>query len=416
MDRQLTKEEKNKDRRKVWVKWGVIGTAVVVVTVILLTTLRPSVNRSEIITAEADTGLLDITVQASGKVVPAYEEAIISPVTATIIEVYRMPGDSVKEGEPLLRLDLEATENEVNKQRDERQKQVYGIEQQRLDNETRLTNLEMSIRVKEMAVNRLEAEMANERRLDSIGSGTGDRVREAELAYKTGRVELEQLRRQLVNERKALSATVNSRKLDLSILDKNLNQQLRILEDAKLKAPRNATLTYINTNIGERVNQGEKIAALADLTHFRIDGEIAETNGKYLTNGGRATVRIARKNYNGRVVNVSPLSSEGSVKFSVIIDEDASDALRSGLSAEIYVVREEKGTVTRIPIGPYYTQGAGQYQLYVETSPGEIEKRTVQLGDANYEFVEVISGLQPGEKVVVSDMSSHKGNRYSIRN
>ena len=55
-----------------------------------------------------------------------------------------------------------------------------------------LNYLEMQAKVKEMDVNRLHAEVINERRLDSIGSGTGERVREAEFAYETGRLQLEQ--------------------------------------------------------------------------------------------------------------------------------------------------------------------------------------------------------------------------------
>jgi HlyD family secretion protein len=52
--------------------------------------------------------------------------------------------------------------------------------------------------------------------------------------------------------------------------------------------------------------------------------------------------------------------------------------------------------------------GRGDYELFVLDSENEIVKRKVKLGDSNFEFVEVISGLQPGDQVVVSDMSSYK--------
>ena len=51
---------------------------------------------------------------------------------------------------------------------------------------------------------------------------------------------------------------------------------------------------------------------------------------------------------------------------------------------------------------------AGEYELFVQDSKDEIVKRKVQLGDSNFEYVEVVSGLKPGDKVVVSDMSSYK--------
>ncbi len=415
MDRQLSKSEINAARRKKLLRTGAILAIVLAIIITAIMMARESVNRRELNMATADTGTIETSVNATGKVVPAFEQTITSPITARIMEVYCRPGDSLQAGTPLMLLDLEDTETEVGKQRDQRQKQVYEIEQQGLDNETRLTSLEMQIRVKEMSVDRLKAEVVNERRLDSIGSGTGDRVREAELAYHTGRLELEQLRKQLANERRALAATLKSRNLDLSIFDKNLALQMRTLEDARLKSPRAAVLTYINSNVGEQVQQGEKVASIADLSHFKINAEIAESHGKYLTPGGKAMVRISKELFPGRIINVTPVSNQGTVEFSVILDDDSDGKLRPGLSVEIFVIKDIKPDVVRLPMGPYYSSGPGAYELFVEESPGELTKRKVTLGEANYDFVEVVSGITPGEKVAIGDMASRKKDRYKIK-
>ena len=66
-----------------------------------------------------------------------------------------------------------------------------------------------------------------------------------------------------------------------------------------------------------------------------------------------------------------------------------------------------KEDVMRIANASYYV-GRGDYELFVLDSENEIVKRKVKLGDSNFEFVEVVSGLQPGDQVVVSDMSSFK--------
>jgi HlyD family secretion protein len=66
-----------------------------------------------------------------------------------------------------------------------------------------------------------------------------------------------------------------------------------------------------------------------------------------------------------------------------------------------------KEDVMRIANASYYV-GRGDYELFVLDSENEIVKRKVKLGDSNFEFVEVVSGLQPGDQVVVSDMSSYK--------
>ena len=74
-----------------------------------------------------------------------------------------------------------------------------------------------------------------------------------------------------------------------------------------------------------------------------------------------------------------------------------------------------KEDVMRIANASYYV-GRGDYELFVLDSENEIVKRKVKLGDSNFEYVEVVSGLQPGDQVVVSDMSSFKNkNKLKVK-
>ena len=66
-----------------------------------------------------------------------------------------------------------------------------------------------------------------------------------------------------------------------------------------------------------------------------------------------------------------------------------------------------KEDVMRIANASYYV-GRGEYELFVRNSDKEIVKRKVQLGDSNFEYVEVVSGLQEGDQVIVSDMNAYK--------
>lgn len=416
MDRKISDEEKSRMRRRQWLRAGVVAAVVAAAAATAVSFLGKTVDSNKLEIAEARRGSLESTVIASGKVVPAYEEIISSPIATRIVEVYCKAGDSVDAGTPLLRLDLQSAESEISRLRDSRQKQVLAVEQQKLNNATRLTQIEMEIKVKQMSVSQLKVEVANERRLDSIGSGTGDRVRQAELSYRTACIELEQLRSQLENERRALSASLSNQKLDLSIADRSLAEQLRTVEDARLKAPRSATLTYINNNIGSTVSPGERIAVLADLTDFKIDAEIAESNARYLTAGGKAAIKINDSIFSGTVMNVAPLSNGGAVTFSVIpADERARRSMRPGLSVNVYVVRESKSDVVLIPMGRYYTNGPGGYDMYVEETDGTLVRRKVELGGANYDWVEVVSGIAPGERVAVMEPAL-TGKRYKIKN
>lgn len=403
MDRELSKSERNSIRRKRLMPYLIGLVALVVVVAALLLLMRQSVKRADLLVATVDTGVIETSVTGSGSVVPAFEEIINSPINTRIVEVYCKAGDSVEAGTPLLRLDLQSTETELNKLKDQIEMKRYELEQQRVNNSTRMSDLAMQVKVKEMAVNRLEVELRNERYLDSLGSGTGDRVRQAELAYNTGRLELEQLRQQYANERKVTDAGLSVKNLDINIAGKNLGELRRTLDDARIRAPRKATLTYVNDQIGQKVSEGERIAIISDLSHFKVDGEIADAFGDKVRVGAKAVVKLGRERMPGMVSNVTPLSRNGVISFSVRLDDNANSRLRSGLKTDVYILCDVVEDAMRLKNGSYYT-GPGAYELFVFDSDDELVKRNVRLGESNYEYVEVREGLKPGDKVVISDM------------
>ena len=246
MDRQISPSEKKKTRNRRLMRIGIAVAAAIAIVIAVGSMMRTSVQADDLNISTADTGTIDITITGTGAVTPAFEEIITSPINSRIVEVYRQSGDSVEAGTPLLRLDLQSTETEVNKMGDQISMKQHELEQQRANANTHLSDLAMQIKVKEMTLSRLEAELRNERYLDSIGSGTGDRVRQADLAVKTGRLELEQLRQQLANERRVAAAGENVKHLDIDIARKNLGEMRRTLDDARVLAPRKAILTFLS--------------------------------------------------------------------------------------------------------------------------------------------------------------------------
>lgn len=415
MDREIPKEVRDKERKKKFIIYGAIGVAAVVCIAVLISFMRSSVNRKDLVFSEVDNGTIEVSVSASGKVVPAFEEIINSPINTRIVEVYRKGGDSVDVGTPILKLDLQSTETEYKKLLDEEQMKRYQLEQLKVNNNTYLSDLSMQVKISAMKLNRMEVELRNERYLDSLGSGTTDKVRQAELNFNTGKLELEQLRQQYANESKVKEADLKVKELEFNIFSKSLAEMKRTLDDAQIRSPRKAILTYINNQVGAQVAEGSQVAIISDLSHFKVEGEIADTYGDRVAAGGRAIVKIGNEKLEGTVSSVTPLSKNGVISFIVQLNEDNNKRLRSGLKTDVYVMNAVKEGVLRLANASYYV-GRGEYELFVQDSKDEIVKRKVQLGDSNFEYVEVISGLKPGDKVVVSDMSSYKNkNKLKLK-
>lgn len=409
MDREISKEQRNREKRRMWMKWGGMVVVGIVAVIALMQLMQESLHERDIVFSVVDEGSIDVSVSASGKVVPAFEEIINSPINSRILEVYKKGGDSVEVGTPILRLDLLSAETDYKKQLDEVQMNELKLEQLRIQNRSKLSEMEMQLKVSRMELNRKAVELRNEQYLDSLGAGTTDKVRQVELDYNVSKLKLEEDEQKFINEQATADADLKVKELELNIARKTLAETKRTLDDARIKAPRKAILTYVNTEIGAQVAQGEKVAIVSDLSHFKIEGEIADTYGDRIAAGSRAVVKVGKEELAGTVTDVTPLSKNGVMSFSVRLEQDNHKRLRSGLKTDVYVLTAVKDSVMRIANGSYYV-GPGEYELFVR-SGNELLKRKVQLGDSNYELVEVVGGLKPGDQVVVSDMSNYKNKR-----
>lgn len=408
MDRAIPVGVQRKRRMVRYGKYAAIVAVVMGVAVWLGTLMMSSVDKKSLITSQVDRGTIDVSIIATGKVVPAFEEVIISPISAQILEVYAHSGDTVDVGTPLLRLDLQSAQTDYSKALDEQEIRRQQMVQLTTNTETQLSDRRMQLEVEEMKIGQLEAQLRNEQYLDSLGSGTKDRVHQAEITLRTAQMQLKQLKQQYENEVRVRKADLRMKQLQDGIADKGLDETRRTLDGANIRSPRKATLTYICSEIGSIVGSGSKVAVISDLTHFKVDCSIADTYSDRVLAGGRVLVKIGKERLFGTINTVTPLSQDGVITFTVLMDNPSHPKLRSGLKAEVFVITNIKEDVLRIRNGSYYT-GAGNYTLFIYKDEHTLVPRTIQLGDCNYDYVEVISGLEEGDSVVVNDMQRYKG-------
>ena len=192
MDREISKEVQRKEQRKQFIKIGAIAGVLIVLTVMVFSILQTSLKRKDLNISTVDKGVIEVSVSASGKVIPAFEEIINSPINSRIVEVYKRGGDSVDVGTPILKLDLQSAETEYNKQLDEEQMKSLQLEQQRVTNHNKLSEMEMNLKVSRMELDRKAVELRNERYLDSLGAGSTDKVRQVEVDYNVSILKLKE--------------------------------------------------------------------------------------------------------------------------------------------------------------------------------------------------------------------------------
>ena len=414
MDKKLSEKEIRRKKTVGYMKVAVPVAAITVICIIVAVTVQPALKSDLLDISEVQSGTLSVSVGATGSVVPFYEESVTSPIATKILEVYKKSGEFVHKGDTILRLDLSTANVDLQAETDELEIQKYKLEQYRTEASSAISDMEKQVAIDEMRLRRMESLLVNEHYLDSIGGSTKDMVRQRELDYEVAKLQLEQLKLNYENKKKTTTSTLKVYELEYSIAANKLALRRKEIGDARVLAPFDATLSWVNDRIGSGVEKGSQLAVLSDLSRYKVTAEISDNFISQFNVGNRVEVKIGNTELEGTVANIVPSVSNSKISFTVFLDEDSGSSLRPGLKADVYVVTSIKEDVLKIANRAYYS-GPGEYDLWV-IDGNRAEKRTVVLGESSSFEVEVLEGLDPGEKVIVSNMNGYKTkDRMKVR-
>lgn len=414
MDRKLSDSDIRKRKIAKGLKVAMPLAVIAAVSVVLAVALRPGIDMDLVEVSEAGTGVLSVSIGATGSVMPFYEETVTSPIASKVLEVYRKSGEMLHKGDTILRLDLSSANTELQAETDALEIQKYKLEQYRTEAMGAISDMEKQVAIDEMTLKRMKSLLVNEHYLDSIGGSTNDMVRQRELDYEVAKLRLEQLKLNYENKKKITESTLKVYELEYGIAERNLRLKRKEMGDARVIAPFDATLSWVNDQIGSGVEKGSQLAVLSDLSRFKVKAEISDSYAGQFNAGSRVEVKIGNATLTGSIANVVPSVSNSRISFNVFLDDSSNAVLRPGLKADVYVVTSLKENVLKIANRVYYS-GPGEYEMWVLEGDYAV-KRTVQLGESSSFEVEVLDGIDPGETVIVSNMNAYKTkNKLKIR-
>ena len=406
MDRELAPHTQRRARLKTFFWIGFTGLLLLLGLLGLRMWLQPALSKTMLRSAIAEVGPLEASLTASGITVPETEEIITSPIQARIQQVLLRPGDRVATGQPVLQLDKEATLTTYKKLQDEQQLKQNKASKLRIELQRDLNDLQAQHRIKQMRVKSLESVLADEQYLLKIGGGTPENTRQAELNLQVARLELQLLADQISNKKLAMQADLKELGYELDMQSRDIRQLESTIGQADVKAGKSGVVTWVNTETGAAVNQGDILARVADLSHFKIKATVSDAYAGQLRLGGPAMVRVNEKDLRGIIANIEPTVSNGVVTFFVQLDQKAHPLLRPNMRVEVFVVTSFRSQVVRVKNGPFY-QGGRQQPVFVITGDKAV-RRMVETGESNFDFVELKTQVAAGEEVVISDMREYE--------
>ena len=228
-------------------------------------------------------------------------------------------------------------------------------------------------------------------------------------------------RRNLVLERQRQDSLYRSSQvtqMEESLLSMQRNMELirQRVDNLKVKAPIDGEVGMLDAVLGQSLQQGANIGQVNDLTTYKVQAQIDEHYIDRVTTGLVASFERQDTRYEMQLRKVYPEVRNGQFKADFRFVGDAPENIRSGQTYYLNLQLGEAAEAILIPRGSFYQATGGKWIYVVDASGEKAYRREIRIGRQNPQYYEVIEGLQPGEKVIVSSYDNFGDNEVLILN
>jgi HlyD family secretion protein len=376
---------------------------------------KPNINLKDIVISRVEVGAVENTLNASGEVLPEFEEVITSPINASIKNAIMDAGAKVKAGQSILILDKSASNNEYAKLKFQLETKHSEIKKLKLELEKSFFDIQSNNAIKQLRIANLQEAVENAKHLYKAGGGTRENIAQAELNLKVAQLEKKQLENEIKSKQQTMQVEMQEAQIAAAIQQNDLSELERRLKLADVLASRNGVITYINKNIGANIKEGDILARIADLGSFKVAGSISDNYLDQLHTGMPAIVRFNETQIRGHIINVYPSVQNGLVSYDLQLDRRFDKQLRPNMKVDVFLVTAAHSKVMRVVNGPAF-KGQGKQDVFV-VKGNKAQRLQVQLGLSNFDYVEVQGQLKLGDALISSDMSEYKNvKELTIKN
>jgi len=384
--------------------------ALVVITVISVGVSRlkpaaPSVERSTIWIGTVKRGPMLRQVRGSGTLVPEEIRWIPATTQGRVERLILRPGATVRPDTVILELSNPDLENAVKEAQLAYQSAQAAYVNRKAELESALLSQQSDVASVKAASTKADLNLEAQDKLYKDGLVS-------EIQFKQSKSDAEELKNRLKIAQQRLVMQTEGIKSQLAPQEADVDQKraayelrVRQLDDLKVKAGMNGVLQEVPVERGAQVAPGEKLARVADPSNLKAELRIAETQTKDIRIGQLAEVDTRNGVVKGKVSRIDPKSTGGTVGVDVILEGALPSGARPDLSVDGTIQLERLDNVIYVE-RPAFGQENSTVGLFKLTGDGEAMRTNVKLGRTSVDKVEIVEGLQPGDQVVLSDMSA----------
>jgi len=404
--RPASVKRQKKIRRAVYAVVGLLVIVLITVGVSRLKPAAPGVDRATVWIDTVKRGDMTRQVRGSGTLIPEDIRWIAATTQGRVERIVLRPGAIVKPDTVVLELsnpDLLQAVMEA--------KLAWASAQANFAN--RKAELESQLLNQESGVANVEAQYKNATLTLQADEQLFKDGLVSELQLKRSRSAADELKNRLSIEVKRIEITRATTQSQLAPQAAEVDQrkaayELRVnqLEDLKVKARMEGVLQVVPVEVGAQVSPGTNLCRVANPTNLKAELRIAETQTKDITIGQVAEVDTRNGVVQGRVSRIDPAATNGTVGVDVILEGQLPPGARPDLSVDGTIRLEQLTNI--IHVGrPAFGQEESTISLFKLQPNGEAVRTTIKLGRSSVNTIEIKEGLQPGDQVILSDMSSY---------
>lgn len=402
--------------RKYW-PWAGGGLLVIVILVWLATsnfssTLR--VDRRGLNIGTVENAQFDDYVSVDGSVVPIQVVQISPEEGGVVLEKTVEEGVHVKKGDVIVRLnnsnlDLEIlnAESELAEKQNMLRSTQLSMEQDNLNNRNEALQLKMDVQTKRRAYKHqaaLQKEELNSR----------EEYLKAKEDYELA-VQKEELIQQRLKKTNELNRSqVAQMSDDLASMRKNVELVRQRKAKLDVRSTIDGEIGLLDVELGQSISPGQKIGVINDLSDYKVEAQVDEHYIDRVHTGLQATFEQNGRKYRLRVRKVYPEVREGRFKIDFVFRGERPKNIRTGQTYYVDLQLGEAKKAIIIPKGTFYSVTGGSWIFVLDKDGRKAYRRKIRIGRQNPQYYEVLEGLEPGEKVIVSGYESYKDNEILV--
>ena len=353
----------------------------------------------------------DDYVALDGSVVPIQVVQISSEEGGIVMEKVVDEGSHVAKGDVIVRLansnlDLQIlnAESELAEKQDMLRNTQLSLEQDQLNNRNEALQLEQDVATKKRAYEHqgaLQKEQLNSRE-DYLKAKD-----DYDLAVKKNALIQQRLRK----SQQLRQAQMDQMSDNLASMQRNVELVRQRKEGLNIRSSINGEVGVLDVELGQSIQPGQKIGVVNDLSDYKVEARVDEHYIDRVHPGLTATFTQNGKNYSLTVRKVYPEVHDGRFKVDFIFHGQRPTNIRTGQTYYLNLQLGESKQAILIPKGTFYSTTGGQWIFVLDKSGKKAYRRQISIGRQNPQYYEVLEGLQPGERVIVSGYEAYKDNK-----